>query len=166
MPASARHQQYLRLWGLFSLSISLSRSSWDPWGPPTGDTLSLPHALEKRMCCPTREWHIYHMHDFYLYRVFFPPVQIRTFVLVEVTNQYKYSLTEARRGLIQPNKCKCLTFVPVGGSARCKCEVITFVPGEYATRYKCMAWYKCATTIMPSSSACLSPLLTLLHLSN
>jgi hypothetical protein len=53
------------------------------------------------------------------------------------TNRYKCPLTEARRDLIQPTWYKCLTFVPVGGSALYKCEANTFVPGQDTTQYKC-----------------------------
>jgi hypothetical protein len=74
---------------------------------------------------------------FHLYQVFIPPVQISSFVQVGATNQYKCPLTETRRGLIQLTRYKCLTFVPVGGSARYKCEdktptginMRTFIPG-------------------------------------
>jgi hypothetical protein len=68
--------------------------------------------------------------------------------------------------MTQPNRHKCLTFVPVGGSDWYKCEAITFVPGEDTTRYKCMhifvsarvlVWDKCATAIIPSSSPLAEP---------
>jgi hypothetical protein len=50
---------------------------------------------------------------FHLYQVFLPSVQIETFVLVGATAWYKYSLTRTRRGLLQPTRYKCLTFVLV-----------------------------------------------------
>jgi hypothetical protein len=82
---------------------------------------------------------------FHLYRVFLPPVQMIAFVAVGSTERYKCPLTKTRRGLIQPTWYKCLTFVPIGGSARYKYEASTLVPGEATAPGLNSARYKCSS---------------------
>jgi hypothetical protein len=65
-----------------------------------------------------------------------PLVQIIAFVLGGATAWYKCPLAGASRGLLQPTRYKCHTFVPVGGSDRYKCEDDTFVSGGDTPRYK------------------------------
>jgi hypothetical protein len=62
---------------------------------------------------------------FYLYRIFYAPVQITTFVLQMATHK------------ASPASSPTHAFVAGGGSDRYKCEAITFVPVVATDRYKC-----------------------------
>jgi hypothetical protein len=62
------------------------------------------------------------------------------------------TLVSVNRGLIQSNRFKCLTFVPVGGSDRYKYEAITFVPGKDSSRYKCM--HSCTSSCLGLVQMC------------
>jgi hypothetical protein len=59
---------------------------------------------------------------FHLHRVFFPPGQMRALVPVGATTRYKCPFTGVRRGLVQPTRYKCLTFVPGSDLFRFKCR--------------------------------------------
>jgi hypothetical protein len=96
---------------------------------------------------------------FYLYRVFYTPVQITTFVPVGGTNRYKCPLTGPRRCHLLATWYKCHTFVPGGGFGRYKCEAITFVPVVATDRYRVLLWTGTGVQRLfsPSFPPCPSP---------